>query len=544
VEPGHHPQRGEEDLALRVDGVDVRVRDRGVSLLDLLRDDLHIRSVKDGCSPQGQCGCCTVLVDGTPRVACVTPARRMAGRDITTLDGLAPDIRAAWADALVATGGSQCGFCTPGIVVRLEALRRRAPREAESESVSAETLRDEAAAALRVHLCRCTGWRTILDAHVAMHGGPTAVADTSRSRDLEAAGRRASIEGSCHQQVGPGIVTGHGGFAADTAPADALVAVPDGRGGWVVGESLAEAVQRAGKVQGRRTTVAAEPPLALPHGDWHLTLRTSWVEPAYLEPDASWCEPGGEPSSPTANGGDFGGKSASPAPAAARALADRHGRAVLAVLSRDDAVQLGHKRPPIAAGVRSDGTGVMRVARTDGLAERIRAVVPGLEVVEVPLAGPPTSSQVRGAGWAEAVVLAHAATNGSARLTAPGGGSAEASIAADGRVHVRVWAGEPLDEVVLRSYVTGAAHMALGWVTSEAIAVDDAGQVHDRTIRSFGVLRAVDTPVIEVEIERGAAEVARPAVNASDAAFAAVALAMWRHQGLPPEWPTGVPVRA
>ena len=67
---------------------------------------------------------------------------------------------------------------------------------------------------------------------------------------------------------------------------------------------------------------------------------------------------------------------------------------------------------------------------------------------------------------------------------------------------MRVEAGEVLDEVVLRSYCTGAAHMALVWVSSEGVAVDDAGVVHDLTIRSFGVLRAVDTPPIEVEMRR------------------------------------------
>jgi hypothetical protein len=82
--------------------------------------------------------------------------------------------------------------------------------------------------------------------------------------------------------------------------------VPDGRGGWAVGGSLAEARAAAGKVQGRRSTVDAAPPLELPPGDWAATVRTSWCEPGYLEPDASWCEPGGEPSSPLANGGAFG----------------------------------------------------------------------------------------------------------------------------------------------------------------------------------------------------------------------------------------------
>src|SRR3546814_10641031 len=80
-------------LQLEVDGQQIEVPDEGRSLLDVLRDEVGLRSPKDGCSPQGQCGCCTVLVDGQPRVACVTPARRVAGRSITTVDGLAPEGR-------------------------------------------------------------------------------------------------------------------------------------------------------------------------------------------------------------------------------------------------------------------------------------------------------------------------------------------------------------------------------------------------------------------------------------------------------------------
>ena len=78
--PGERPP-----LQLVVDGEQVEVPDRGASLLEVLREDLGRRSAKDGCSPQGQCGCCTVLVDGQPRVACVTPARRVAGRSVTTV---------------------------------------------------------------------------------------------------------------------------------------------------------------------------------------------------------------------------------------------------------------------------------------------------------------------------------------------------------------------------------------------------------------------------------------------------------------------------
>lgn len=493
-------------MQLTVDGRQVEVEDRGGTLLDVLRDQLGVRSVKDGCSPQGQCGCCTVLVDGQARVACVTPARRVAGRSITTVDGL-PDA-GRWADALCATGGSQCGFCTPGIVVRLAT-----------------------GGSLLAHLCRCTGWQTILEAADRLGEDPWA------GRDPSAAARRAELEGGVPQAVSPAVALGRAPFAADTAPAGSLVAVPDGTGGWAVGETLAEARAAAGKVQGRRTTVPAAPPLDLPPGEWARTLRTSWVEPAYLETDAAWCEPGGEPSSPLANGGAFGAKVDSPAPAAAARLAAEHDRPVLAVLSREDTVRLGPKRPPLAAGVDGSGRGVVRVARTAGIAAALRSVA-GLDlaVEEVDVAGPPTSSSIRAAGWAEAAVLL-AGVRGEPEVSVvdPAGGSSATARVEGGRIVVSVDAGEVLDGPVLRSYAIGAAHQALGWVTSEGLAVDADGEVHDLTIRSFGVLRAVDTPPIDVELVAGEG----PAVRGGDAVFAAVAGAVWVAQGCPPDWPTG-----
>ena len=102
------------------------------------------------------------------------------------------------------------------------------------------------------------------------------------------------------------------------------------------------------------------------------------------------------PTSPLANGGAFGGKVQSFVMAAARELADRHGRAVRVLASREDSVRLGPKRPPIAAGVRADGSGVVRVARTPGVAEAITSFAPSLRVEEVDVAGPPTSCDLAG----------------------------------------------------------------------------------------------------------------------------------------------------
>ncbi len=518
---------------MHVDGRQVEILDRGQSLLAVLREDLRLQSAKDGCSPQGQCGCCTVLVDGQPRVACVTPARRVAGRTITTVDGLESEMGQRWGGAFATSGASQCGFCTPGIICRLEGLRTKDPGAGHAAVEQS----------LLAHLCRCTGWRTILDAWdlatASMDEGvrneDSDLHSSAGRRDLSAATARATLEGGAPQSVGADVALGQGGFADDTAPADALVAVPDGAGGWAIGETLAEARAVAGAVQGRRTTVEARPPLNLPPGDWAATLRTSWIEPAYLEPDASWCVPGGEPASPLANGGAFGGKTTSVVAAAARELADRPGRAVRVLLSREETVRQAPKRPPVAGGANPDGSGVLRVARTPGIKEAVALVGPGLRVEEVELAGPPTSVALRAAGWAEAAVLLAGAQGTTGAVTDPHTGAIAQATIVDGVVRVRVRAGEVLDEVVLRSYCTGAAHMALSWISSEGIAVDEDGDPHDLTIRSFGVLRAVDTPPIEVEV----LDSAGPAVRGSDATFVAVAAAAWLHLGCPTDWPTG-----
>jgi xanthine dehydrogenase small subunit len=502
-------------VPLVVDGTAVTVDAEG-TLLAALREQLDVRAAKAGCSPQGQCGCCTVMIDGQPRVGCVTPVRRLAGREITTIAGLDAEVRQAWGEAFFATGGSQCGYCTPGIIMRFERLRRDGVAPGDPL----------VARALHAHLCRCTGWQTVLDAYAAY-------GKAADGRDISAAEQRALIEGRSPQAVGPNVALGAGNFADESAPGGALVAVPDGQGGWVVAETLPEARQAAGKVQGRRSTVKATPPLEVPTGEWTASLRTSWVEPAYLETDASWCEPGGEPRSVLGTGGAFGGKVDSRLGEVARELADEHGRAVRVVLSREDVVRVGPKRPPLAGGADPDGSGRITVARTAGIAHAIHAVAPDLAVGEVDVVGPPTSAALRAAGWAEAVALLAGARGDVGIVQGPGTGRAEAEVD-DGAIRVRVACGDVLDEVVLRSYCIGAAHMGYSWVTSEGIAVGDDGEIHDLTIRSFGVVRATETPRIEIEIDPTPGE----PVNGSDAVFAAVAAATWLDRGMPPSWPT------
>jgi aerobic-type carbon monoxide dehydrogenase small subunit (CoxS/CutS family) len=546
------PHSADPLIHLRIDGADVAVEDEQASLLDVLRGQCGVRSAKDGCSPQGQCGCCTVWVDGAPRVACVTPVRRVAGREITTLEGLAPDLRQRWADALFAAGGSQCGFCTPGIVMRL----------ASAPGTRAAGGRpDRIGQALSAHLCRCTGWQTVVEAARAV-AGEVAVDVSGSGRDLAAANRRATIEGGVPQRVGTEVVLGDGGFADDTCHPDALVAVPDGNGGYAVGATLAEARRRAGKVQGRNIPGPLGHPVDVPAGHWDLTLRTTWVEPAYLETDASWCAPGAEPVSACANGGAFGGKLRSPVAEAARRLADELGRPVRVLWSREDVVRLGPKRPPVGAGVDVEGRGILRVGVTahggedtdgdtawdeaawDEARVRVGSVAPGLSIEAVPVTGPRVSLDLRAALWAEAAVLdaavrslrrgpGHGSVADPVAVVAPGGGRAAVRWSPDGPVEVEVDAGRVLDEVVLRSYCIGAVHQALGWVLSEGIATDENGEVRDLTVRSFGILPARAMPEVRVTV----ASSDGPPVNGSDAVFAAAAAACWIGRSLSPAWP-------
>jgi xanthine dehydrogenase small subunit len=523
-------------ISFGLNGSQVSIPDDGASLLDALREHLGCRSVKDGCSPQGQCGCCTVWVDGLPRVSCVTAGRRVAGREVTTVEGLSDQLRRQWTEAFVETGASQCGFCTPGILMRLASLEHR---RATVDDTAVRT-------ALSAHLCRCTGWQSIVEAARLVRD------DTAHApvpRDPLLAAWRAQVEGPTFQSAGVEVVLGRGGFADDAPPPGALVALADDPDLVVPAPDIVQARRRSGAIPGRNSTVALQHPVALPDGDWALTLRTTWVEPAYLEPDASWCTPGGHPASPLANGGAFGGKRRSPVPELARRLAEEHGRAVRVLWSRETVVRRGAKRPPVALGVAADGTGVMRLARPPGSADlgplrrAVAAVLPNLVVEEVVVPGPPVAPEVRGAGWAEAAAvravlpLALAGTHGTGHrveVALPGSGRAAVTIDSTDEVFVEVWAGAVLDAVTLRSYCLGAVHQALSWVRREGIAVDESGVVQDLTIRSFGILSARDTPTVQVTIHP---QDTLP-VNGSDAVFAAVAAAAWLADGLAGEWPT------
>ena len=168
-------------------GLDIRP---DMPMLELLREICGITSVKDGCAPEGSCGACTVLMDGRPVVACSQLATRAAGRSVLTQEGLPAADRERWADAFVAAGASQCGFCSPGIVMKAEALLGR----------NADPSRDEIAHALAGNLCRCTGYVKIIDAvglaAAARRGEPIPPIDTSGrvgSRTARLRGRELAL---------------------------------------------------------------------------------------------------------------------------------------------------------------------------------------------------------------------------------------------------------------------------------------------------------------------------------------------------------------
>jgi len=131
-------------------------------LLAALRDELGVMSPKDGCAPSGQCGCCVVLLDGKAMVSCQVSMERADGKSVTTVEGLDESERHRFATAFAQTGALQCGFCTPGIVMRTKAL---------IDKFGAGLTREKAARHLGAHLCRCTGYIKILDAVEALATG-------------------------------------------------------------------------------------------------------------------------------------------------------------------------------------------------------------------------------------------------------------------------------------------------------------------------------------------------------------------------------------
>jgi xanthine dehydrogenase molybdenum-binding subunit len=232
----------------------------GESLLDVLRLRLAVTSAKNGCS-QGFCGSCTVLVDECPVLACQKKPADVAGRHVTTLEGLPERARQILAASFVGEGGVQCGFCTPGIAMRTFSLLRRG-KAGDRKAV---------ARALDAHLCRCTGYRRIFDAVAtakeawesgALPAGPPrrparfADGRNSNRAPLPAPG----VGGSAPRYRGEDLVLGRKPFVADlSAPGmlHAAVVLSDHPRSRIVSIDAGPALARHGVV---RVVTAADVP--------------------------------------------------------------------------------------------------------------------------------------------------------------------------------------------------------------------------------------------------------------------------------------------
>ena len=157
--------------------------DENKPLLRFLRDDLHLYSVKDGCS-EGACGTCTIVVDGAAVKSCVLTTQKAAGRNILTVEGLSDFEKEAFVYAFGISGSVQCGFCTPGMVMAGKALLDKNPDPSE----------EEIRTAIRGNICRCTGYRKIIDGirlTASILRGETKIDPEAEKGDDFGVGRRA-----------------------------------------------------------------------------------------------------------------------------------------------------------------------------------------------------------------------------------------------------------------------------------------------------------------------------------------------------------------
>lgn len=140
---------------ITVNGMTMRVSARrGTSLLELLRENLGLTGAKEGCN-HGECGACTVLVNGKPVASCLTPVEKAIGKEVLTVEGLGTFEKLHPVQkAFIEAGAVQCGFCTSGMLISAVSLLNSNPSPSEAEITTA----------ISGNLCRCTGYRRIIEA--------------------------------------------------------------------------------------------------------------------------------------------------------------------------------------------------------------------------------------------------------------------------------------------------------------------------------------------------------------------------------------------
>ena len=153
--PERRPRKNVMSLRFTINGVDREVEAHPMRrLLDVLREDLRLTGTKEGCG-EGECGACSVIVDGEVINSCLVPACQVQGSSIITVEGLARDGRLdPLQRAFLECGGAQCGICTPGMLIAARALL----------DVNVRPTRDEIKEAIAGNLCRCTGYTRIIEA--------------------------------------------------------------------------------------------------------------------------------------------------------------------------------------------------------------------------------------------------------------------------------------------------------------------------------------------------------------------------------------------
>ncbi len=412
-------RRMSERFTFSLDGRPVTVdADPKAPALGVLREQLGVQGCKAGCSPQGLCGCCTVLIEGKPRLTCTLPTKSLAGKVITTLDGLPEADRDLLADSFVRAGATQCGYCTPGIVLSAWALLQ-GDASPGPEAVTR---------ALNQHTCRCTGYTSIhaaigaaaavrrgeacpLPASARPEGRAIVLGERPYVDDLErpgmlhgalvlapaARGRVTRLDlGDATAVILRGVgdeVVHAGDVVAVVAAEDAAAARRAAAAAVVELEEVPEAAEGV-VARGRRVDGDVAAALAACVHTVEATYTLAATDPVYLEPEAALAVPvmrddgspglvvysQGHDASAEAralaeavgvpvrvvlvpSGGSYGGKEAGTVQLAAARLAVETGRSVRVATTLEQGMRVHRRRPGavvrVRAGCAADGAGLV-----------------------------------------------------------------------------------------------------------------------------------------------------------------------------------------